>query len=293
MSGTHEWSVTIEAFGGHIVSFTVPSPITWYSSTNTTTVIQNDGTATACFKIIASVDFHDGVGYRQLPTVNATDYVKVNAGQQGTFTKAVTLDASNTPYNTTYWTGATMKVDIYPGIDIPAPTLCINEILWGTLFSTTANFNMQGVRAELCCYTGQTTGCVSCTSNSTYITGTVPANTSETIDTIYIKNTGNLAGNVTWKTYSNANHSGETQICTGTVTGLGVGSTSTAQVCTATTPGVGGTWYLGVKVYGGTEPEPAWTGMGLESSSMTGAIILVAVAGGILGLAYLFGRKKR
>lgn len=133
-----------------------------------------------------------------------------------------------------------------------------------------------------------------------------PPNTSIVVCRLSVRNDGNDSpGTMRWELYENPGISGEQLLAAGNVL-ASAGQTSQAFNIPETTPNAPGTtWSLGLKVYGSSEPSPAWgtlstmtwsqgapTANGEINNLIIGVVIIIGLIGGI-SLISKYAKKRR
>jgi hypothetical protein len=292
MSQTYEWPITVLPWGAAtFTAFNIPSTIDWYTNYALSATVSNPG-ATQCFLITPQYS-SDGTTWTNFG-IQTSDYQKILSGGTWNWSKTVQFTSANLPSNSALWSTMKVRLVLSQCADITVPATCNAGCILGYLptayapLEAGATVNVTGVRAEILTGTGE----------STFLSGNQQPNTTVTICTLHIKNTGNKAGTINYKVGGKPGTGATVIHCTGVTVSLAAGQElGTPFVCNGTTPTVGCTWYLGMKVYGGTEPEPTWTTLGgitiAEGTNFVTVVVTVALIGGLLGLAYFACKKKR
>lgn len=129
--------------------------------------------------------------------------------------------------------------------------------------------------------------------DSVFYTGPFTPGSQEYIADIHIENTGNMGGIVTIKLVEYPDQPEEADLMVKPIP-LAPGGDHLEQPFISIPVIPGGQWPLGVKVWGETEAEPAWGGLGtwkLGRMEIPPWVIPAVALGGLLGISY-FALKK-
>jgi hypothetical protein len=334
MSGTHTWSVSVNpgalSFDGYPTCPVKLEKI--YTNVAITTKIKNaTGVNQPCVKLLYVFYKMGGGVYGQAygqgkaiasgTTVTYTEYFKfVNPWDENLTAAGTSVDPIKIkmPDNSTDWdsttAGVTCKINCVqfagtpPACSGTGSAVATDYVYWGPVGGESLALGLWGGRASI-------------DSTTTYLSGTVTEGSINQIVSLVMKNTGRCSVipcpggdderklKFKVKQFIDAAYGGETDPISCNIEGIpgctaGIGTaipgfTDITRHIFATAPSAtysGGKWYLGIKVWGNLEPEPAWGQgtllIGPFGLNTTQIILGLLAAGGIVALLWYTKKKK-